>query len=108
MNEAQTILANAMTEKELQRHVMNTLKQLGWRTYHTFDSRQSVAGFPDIIALRGERGFAIELKREKHNTKKERLLEQLAWLASFEQAGFDTAMWTPTHWLDGSIVEWLR
>jgi Holliday junction resolvase len=105
MNAARDALANAMTEKQLQTHVMNALKKLGWRTYHTFDSRKSAAGFPDIIALRGDRGLAIELKAENHRTKRERMQEQLAWLVAFDQAGFETALWQPTHWLDNTILE---
>lgn len=97
--------ANAMTEKQLQSAVMDTLRKFGWKTYHTFDSRKSAAGFPDIIALRGDRGIAIELKREKHNTKKERLAEQMRWLHAFDEAGFESALWQPTHWLNGEIVK---
>lgn len=50
------------SEKELQRHALALLRARGWRCYHTFDSRRSEPGFPDIIAIRGKALVAIECK----------------------------------------------
>ena len=100
--------ANAMTEKQLQANVMDALHKFGWITYHTYDSRKSTAGFPDIIAIRRERGMAIELKRQNHKTSSKRMTEQLAWLAAFDLAGFESAMWKPLHWFSGEIQGTLR
>lgn len=103
-DEYNALQANLMTEKQLQSAVMDTLRKFGWRAYHTFDSRRSGAGFPDIIAIRGDTGIAIELKRQKDKTKPERMREQHAWLTAFDDAGFSTAMYRPSHWLDGTIT----
>ncbi len=43
-------VANAMTEKELMQNILDCARLHGWRCYHTFDSRKSDPGFPDIIA----------------------------------------------------------
>ena len=43
-----------MTEKDLQRYVMQLAKLCQWRVYHTFLSFRSAPGFPDIIAVRGD------------------------------------------------------
>ena len=55
----------AMSEKDLQAAVMETLRWSGWRTYHTFDSRRSEAGFPDLYAVKGRRYAWVEFKTEK-------------------------------------------
>jgi len=55
-----------MSEREFQEgHVLPLARQFGWAVYHTHDSRRSVAGFPDIIALRDGRMVVAELKSEK-------------------------------------------
>jgi Holliday junction resolvase len=72
-----------MRERELQAHVELLLRTTGWRYYHTYDSRRSVAGFPDLIALRGRRILVLELKREGQKATD----EQLEWLKAFDLAG---------------------
>ena len=51
-----------ITEAQFQRQVEALLKQYGWKFYHTHDSRRSVPGFPDLIAVRGHLMLALELK----------------------------------------------
>lgn len=94
-------LAEAMTEKELMQSVLDCARLLGWKTYHTFDSRRSEYGFPDIVAIRRDpdRVLVAELKREgKHPTEK-----QLLWLSYFDAVGIPVYVWTPSSWLDDSI-----
>jgi len=50
------------TESQFLVEVISLLKTYGWRYYHTHDSRRSVAGFPDLICVRGRRLLALELK----------------------------------------------
>lgn len=58
------ILAD-LTEKEWQAQVTQLAKQTGWRgAYHTYDSRRSSSGFPDLVLVR-DRVVYLELKREK-------------------------------------------
>jgi hypothetical protein len=53
-----------VTEKDWQTTVKDLVKRLGWRRpYHTFDSRRSEPGFPDLVLVR-DRVVFLELKRE--------------------------------------------
>ena len=54
-----------MTEKAFQSDVMRVAKMLGWLCYHTFDSRRSASGFPDLVLVR-ERVLFRELKVGKN------------------------------------------
>jgi len=56
--------------------VTEALGYMGWRTYHTHDSRRSNPGFPDIVAVKGSRLIFLELKSEKGKVK----VEQIKWL----------------------------
>jgi hypothetical protein len=69
-----------MSEKQLQRSVLDLARSKGWRCYHTFDSRRSEPGFPDIIAIRGERLVAIELKSDSGTLTE----AQTEWLRAFD------------------------
>lgn len=83
-----------ITEKQFMAQVIQLAKLLGWKVYHTFDSRRSVFGFPDLILLRGKRLLAIELKVEKNQPTP----EQKMWLRSFAATGAFAAVWTPDCW----------
>lgn len=53
------------SEAELFERVRELLHRLHWHIYHTYDSYRSYAGFPDIVAWKGERLLFIELKSLK-------------------------------------------
>ena len=65
-----------ISEKEWQTTVLDLAKLGGWRSYHTFDSRRSAAGFPDLVLTRPPELVFAELKAEKGRTTP----EQEAWL----------------------------
>jgi hypothetical protein len=98
----------AMSEAELDRAIGRILKDLPQLTaYHTYDSRKSACGWPDLVIARvhvhGYDGGAVmfrELKREDGKVKpaQETWLEALAW------AGLDTGVWRPAQLLDGTIA----
>ncbi len=53
-----------VTEKEWQQQVKDMASLMGFkRAYHTFDSRRSSSGFPDLVLVR-DRIVYVELKRE--------------------------------------------
>ena len=83
---------------------MNLARLLGWRTYHTFLSFRSAPGFPDIIAVRGERLLAIELKSERGKLSE----AQVAWINDLAAAGVTCHIWRPQEWHDGTIERVLR
>lgn len=55
---------------------LELLRADGWLTYHTFDSRRSTPGFPDIVAVRDGRMLAIECKTATGRAT----ADQLHWL----------------------------
>ncbi len=82
------------SEKEFQARVVALAKSKGWRPYHTFDSRRSEPGFPDLLLLRRERQIVAELKVGKNKLTP----EQQGWLWSFADAHVETYLWTPGMW----------
>ena len=88
-----------MREDELQALVLELARMLGWRTYHTFDSRRSTVGFPDLVLVRGKRLLFAELKSEKGKTRP----EQREWLCALTRAGAEALVWSPADWRSGDI-----
>lgn len=66
-------------ERELMAQAIELLRAEGWLVYHTFDSRRSPAGFPDLVCIRGGRLLAIECK----STTGRATDAQLEWLRAF-------------------------
>lgn len=98
------LLAAAMMEDELQTNVEHALLVFGWRSYHTRYSIGSAPGFPDLIAVRGDRVLAAELKREGKSPTR----AQDAWLDDLAVAGVEVFVWYPSEWIDGTIESVLR
>lgn len=68
-------MATELTERQFQQQVVDLARAFGWLAYHTFDSRRSAPGFPDLVLAHPLRGRVIfaELKREKgHVTQQQR------------------------------------
>lgn len=80
-----------LSEKAWQRQVVEMAHHLGWRTYHTFDSRRSSAGFPDLVLVR-ERVIYAELKAEGGRLT----ISQREWLTALETAGAEAYVWFPS------------
>ena len=98
------LLADQVTERELQDSVRDLAKLEGWAHYHTHDSRKSEPGFPDSILCRGERLLAVELKRENGKLTP----EQENWLEKLRETGAETYVWRPSDWRYGRIAEVLQ
>jgi VRR-NUC domain len=67
------------SERDLQAATLELLRRRGWRAYHTFDSRRSEPGFPDIVAVRAGVLLAIECKTDAGVVSP----DQAAWLLEF-------------------------
>jgi hypothetical protein len=93
-----------VTEKELQANVEEMARYLGWKVYHTRNSRGSAAGFPDLIMLRGRWMMAWELKTAKGAATP----DQQAWLDAFSLAGALALVMRPDDWHSGRIEGLLR
>lgn len=51
-----------VTERAWQQTILEAARALSWDCYHTFDSRRSAPGFPDLVCVRDGRLLAIEVK----------------------------------------------
>lgn len=58
-----TLKAFQLTEKELQNQITSLATTLGWHWYHTYDSRRSTEGFPDLVLVR-EVVLFMEVKKQ--------------------------------------------
>lgn len=82
------------TEAEFQSDVVNAAKLFGLAVYHTFDSRRSEAGFPDLTIV-GARGVLFrELKTDTGKLRK----EQQYWLSALRSSGANVKVWRPKDW----------
>jgi hypothetical protein len=82
-------------ERAFQQSVIDLATWLGWRCYHTHDSRRSEPGFPDLVCARPPRLVVLELKIERG----EPTVDQRWWLDAFAAATtLDTHLVRPSDW----------
>lgn len=83
------------TEKGFQQAIVDYAKLNGWSVYHTFDSRRSEPGFPDLIMLRHGEQIVAEVKSAKGKLTN----DQRGWLDAFAACPHcETYLWRPEHW----------
>lgn len=83
----------------LQASVIQLCKLFGIAYYHTFDSRRSAKGWPDL-AICGKRGFiARELKTERGKVTP----EQARWGLMLRAVGVSWDVWRPEDLHSGRI-----
>lgn len=99
-------LALQMRERQLQQTVEQLATLLGWRLYHTYDSRRSNPGFPDLVMVHREQQRVVyaELKSTKGRVTN----AQREWLDDLQAAGQEAFIWRPSDWLDGTIHATLK
>jgi hypothetical protein len=98
-------LVRRLPERDLQDNVLEMARWLNWLTYHTFDSRRSQPGLPDIIAIRNQTVLWIELKKDDRARLRP---EQQLWSEKLLEAGQDYRRWSWTSWLSGEVERTLR
>lgn len=82
-----------LTEKAWQAEVVRTALQLGWAlVYHTFDSRRSAIGFPDLVLCRPPRLIFAELKSEAGRIT----VAQAEWLEALADSSAESYIWRPS------------
>lgn len=87
-------VTRTMSERVFQRRVEELARMGNWSLYHTYDSRRSHPGFPDLVLVRGERLIFAELKTERGRTTP----EQLAWLSELANVTrVETYLWRPSN-----------
>jgi hypothetical protein len=84
-----------MTETQFQEKVLELAELRKWKAYHTFDSRKSEAGFPDLTLVRRGRLIFAELKSAKGKVRE----AQEEWVAQLSRVdGIEVHIWRPEHW----------
>ena len=82
------------SEKQFQQAVIDFAILKGWKYYHTYNSRRSVPGFPDLVLVR-ERVIFVELKREGGKLTE----AQHEWCAAISHAkNGEVYIWRPSDW----------
>lgn len=80
------------TEREFQTDVLRLAAMFDWRVFHTFDSRRSAPGFPDLVLIRPPRVIFAELKAPGGRVRP----EQALWLHDLDQCpGVESYLWRP-------------
>lgn len=79
-----------MREKEWQEQVIELAGYYRWLVYHTYDSRRSAKGFPDLVLVREHVIFA-ELKTDRGRLS----VDQRRWLEALRAAGQIAELWRP-------------
>jgi hypothetical protein len=97
--------ARAMSEKQFQAVVVASAQRHGWLIYHTYDSRRSAPGYPDLhlVHVAGHRTIFRELKTETGRLSP----DQRVWLDALTAVGADADVWRPTDWFTGRIGDYL-
>lgn len=80
-----------MLEKAWQQQVIELARLYQWLVYHTFDSRRSEPGWPDLVLVRPPELLVVELKTDAGRLT----AAQKAWLAALAACGLETALWRP-------------
>jgi hypothetical protein len=90
---ARQLLREEVREDQFQREIVHMAHLLGWRTYHTLNSRGAAAGFPDLTMVRGTRLVFAELKKEKGKATD----AQQAWLDDLARVEtVEARLWRPS------------
>jgi len=94
-----------MTEAELQSAIVELAAWLGYRlAYHTYDSRRSAEGFPDLVIVGHKRVLFIEVKSATGNLTP----KQAHWYAGLIEAGAEAFVFRPEDWTSGKIEKELK
>lgn len=108
------LIADQITETELQAAVIELAKWHRWLVHHTRPAQtkdgwrtpiQGDAGFPDLILTRGGRLIIAELKRQgaKPTPSQQEWLDRCA-----EAPTVEVHVWRPSDWLSGEVLEILK
>lgn len=88
-------VSEKVSEKQFQAQVLQLVRLSGWLCYHTFDSRRSQRGFPDLVLVRPPALLFAELKSEGGKLRP----EQEAWLKALGGCeSVEARLWRPGDW----------
>jgi hypothetical protein len=91
------------SETEFQGRILDLATLYGWTLrYHTYDSRRSTSGWPDLVLIRPPELLFVEVKREDGQVTP----SQLEFITALRACGQDVRLWRPSDW--DEIVERLK
>jgi VRR-NUC domain len=97
-----TELRTITREADYQNQIILLLRWMGYHVYHTYDSRKSEPGFPDLIALKpGKRALVLEVKTEHGRVS----VDQRNWISWFRAAGIKAEIVRPSDWPE--VSKWI-
>ena len=88
-----------MTERSLQASIIEICRLYGIAWYHTFDSRRSARGWPDL-AMCGASGFITRELKSDHGTM---TTDQERWGSRLRRVGISWDVWRPADLRSGRI-----
>jgi VRR-NUC domain len=89
------------SERQFERAVVEYAEFNSWLVYHTYDSRRSKPGFPDLVLVRDDRLLFVELKSERGRLSD----AQLDWMGRLERVEaipsscVTVFVWRPSDWV---------
>ena len=97
MPDASSQVARTISEKELQRTVIEMAKAHGWKVYFSWSSMHSPGGFPDLVMVRKDKLVFAELKSENGRVSE----IQYGWLTALDEvadcnSGLTVYIWRPS------------
>ncbi len=94
--------ALTISEKAFQSQVEQAARASGWYAYHTYSSRRSEPGFPDLVLVNPTRKRTVfaELKTEKGSVSD----HQKRWLWALKESGQEAYLWRPSMWSEIEAV----
>lgn len=79
-------------EGQLLAAIRRVASTAGWEVYHTYSSKRSEPGFPDVVLTDGESLLMMELKDNRGKPT----LDQARWLQLLAHTGkVETGIWRP-------------
>lgn len=90
------LLRAAPSEKQFAAMFERYAKLRGWVYFHAWNSRHSVAGFPDYVLVRGRAVLFVELKTDKGKVSP----AQEGWIERLRAADQEAVVWRPSQWAE--------
>lgn len=92
--------SSLQTEKQFMAAVVEYARLNGFLCYHTFDSRRSEPGFPDIVCTDGSRVVFAELKvgKGKLSEAQKRWGFALSLVSESPDGAVEYHVWCPKDW----------
>ena len=84
------------SESEFQTELVKVAKRIGYRAYHTHDSRRSDPGWPDLVLAhrRTQRVLFVEFKTDSGQLSD----DQAFWCGILAAAGLEVYIWRFRDW----------